>query len=361
MINEDLIKISLEGKNLYSTNTTCLDQISRFLLPPEIFKHILAYLQPKQMNRASLVSRDWHTIIIASILKLELYAFDDLKNFLIQHLQAEQQQDIEDVSNLRNEKIILNSSSLGQFKLDNIELLNKTVNIIKKLSEDKLINLNQLYKKRSVLFFPNLFAIAKIYRKIEERKNTLLLSKRIGFLREMGGKLIKKGWPLNQVLELIDTIEEEKEKREAYQDICYLLTKAGQVHAALKVVNRLLNLQEKTALLQMICQQLIEKDFNKKALEIARIIPLEKDKEETVKMICEKWIELFRVYLLPPSLKSLEEFLEIIESLSKEANKIAILWSLFEIYEKRNSEKALVIAFRLLPFAKEKLNRGDYG
>lgn len=242
-------------------------------LPVEIFIKIFSSLDDKDIQRASLATHSWNVIAVDTVARNEFSKVKKFADFLSKSMPENSSEATEQLFAIGSDRKILNSISIMQVKSSINVLHDQILKILINLNENDLNNLEELSKNEpKPKSYEHIFALAKIYKKLEEADQLEEFEKNIALkeipkqlasygrvdkalevaammtnkftqslaLKEISAVLIENG-NFDKAEEVAKTIKTELTKDVAFRDLAAALTRSGNFQRATDVSNMIEN------------------------------------------------------------------------------------------------------------------------
>jgi hypothetical protein len=254
-------------------------------LPFEIFELIFSNLDNLSLQRASLVNRLWNRSATETVKRIEFFKFKSFTTFLgsaIPHVFSPTQ--ISNLNCIARERIVLEPNSLLQLKPSICECKEQIINLLKNVDEEGLKDLEKLSEMEfKPVFFKNIFALAKIFKQIDEAFLNPDLNLRGFPLHTLSGSLL-------QSHKIYDTYELRSMPNGSngsyvHFDLCKALRASGNVDKACEVSLAVPYCKEKRITLGLLLRALAQRGAIDKALGMIDTIPYENEKNEGFKEV----------------------------------------------------------------------------
>src|SRR5690625_2206606 len=107
------------------------ENVMPMVLPPEIFENVVSYLNPFDLQSASIVSKAWNAIAINTAKNKNFYAITHFIQFICQNIsQKKYSSQIDELRSITQYNIILNCKNLIEIKDSTIVLKEKIVKVL---------------------------------------------------------------------------------------------------------------------------------------------------------------------------------------------------------------------------------------
>lgn len=194
------------------------------VLPHELIKTIFSNLSNVDIQDASSASKLWNTEIMDYVKQEVKQEVQLLEFFILNNLDAKiYDKEINALKTVMEETKILDSANLLNVKSSTISFEKKIINILKKVSNDELIQLNKIFQEKNKNSqFENIFNLAQVYKDFEklEKNHRGKINYASDFVRPgtILQNLVKCGH-LDEALSILDKVEDLFARRQIFLDV----------------------------------------------------------------------------------------------------------------------------------------------
>ena len=309
-------------------------------LPPEIFAHVLSYLNESDMEEVNLVSPLWSNSTLAAVKDEEFTKIVQFAKFLGNELEGSSYgSQINKLFDMGSDTSILNSVNLIQVKLSIKNYKEKIVNLLKDLKEDDLEKLEKLSKNApKPRFFEHVFDLARVYKQIDKQidQASRIASERLRdtALEKISFELIKKGYT-DKAIEVAKMASPDASEYVLYSIARYLAdADEGNIVRAIEIAEMISGNEIRDDVLKdRIAKALVKEGSLDRAIEIAETISDDEGREDVLKVIVEALVQKGG------------EAIEIVKTLSdEERREDAFLGITCALVVEGKTEKAIEVA-----------------
>lgn len=244
------------------------------MLPLEIFKHVLSYLDNRNIQQASFINHFWNATTIDTAKRQEFSKIISFAKFLGENLYQESYASQKEwFFSIAKDTKILNSINLLQVKSSIDGFKENFANIFKDLTNEDLNHLETLAKNETTpKSFENVFDLGRVYKKIDKAKQLTDKGNKSVALLNISRTLTQSG-NIDKAIEIANMIPNNREKFFALLDISMALIKSGNIDKAIEVANMIPNNRDKSFALLDISRALTQNGNIDNAIKAANMIP----------------------------------------------------------------------------------------
>lgn len=244
--------IGLYGSNEQSFSKEIL---KNEILPLEIFKKILSFLDDADMEQAALVNHFWMECVVSVAKSEEFSKISQLAEFIGKPLEKKA---MEEAVNLLQVK-----SSILNYKEDILMAL-------KNLDEYDLKKTGKIFRDR-IKFFENIFSLASLYKKLDDTSQVPDVCVREYVFVNISERLVEEGC-IDKAIAVIEQITDRLTRKSAFRNIFKKLIQSDNIAKAISAVNRMPNGIKKNFIYRYIIDLLIERGNMQRVIEVANMI-----------------------------------------------------------------------------------------
>ncbi len=248
------------------------------MLPREVFRKILSYLNYKEVLTADLVSHFWNESLVDVV---QVETFNDQKKFvefLVENIKDESKRN--ELSHFREDRNVFNLNSLKEIKASVIASKEEIVKILGRLKRDETKELRKLYKARSARNFDHLLAITELHSDLEDTQ-AIDDSFCKGDQLQRLSMLFTVYHQYDKAVEVANIIPDEKERALTIQGISDALMQYGKMEKSLVVANQIKKEYIRSESLERLAVSLSRRGLFKRAKEVVEMIPKQSPRHDT--------------------------------------------------------------------------------
>lgn len=240
------------------------------VLPDEVFKKILSYLNNKEILSADLVSHFWNKNLMDVVQGETFSSRKKFVDFLVENLVDPARK--KELLDLREDRGILKLGSYRDIKLSTESSVEAIIKTLKGLNKTELNSLRKMYKVKAGPVFDNLLAVADLYKDLDQASVAEDRLCRVDRLQRIS-MLFLVYRKIDKAVEVANMMPDDYEKALTIQGVSDALMQLGRVEKAIAVAHTIQKEYIRTETLEQITITLFKRGLVHRASEVAKMIP----------------------------------------------------------------------------------------
>lgn len=240
------------------------------MIPTEVFKQILSYLNNKEILSANLVSHFWNKTSL-DVVKMDEYSCrNDFIDFLIENIKDANRE--KELTSIKDDSNIFTMKNLKAVKLSSETSVELITRILSGVNDTKLNDLRRLCRMRTRSIFNNLLAVADLYKDLDRVKEVSDRLCKVDKLQRVS-MLLTAYRKIDKAVAVAYIIPDDCERSLTIQGISEALMQFGKIEKAIYVASLIPKDYIRAETYDKLILLLFKRGAVKRAVEVAKLMP----------------------------------------------------------------------------------------